>query len=68
MQDINIRFFILLFFFNSGEKIPIPSKIAICLFGVLAQLVERNDGIVEVSGSIPLHSISYTFAFILVFS
>jgi hypothetical protein len=28
------------------------------IHGVLAQLVERYDGIVEVSGSTPLHSIS----------
>ena len=34
------------------EKIPF-----LWFFGVLAQLVERNNGIVEVNGSIPLHSI-----------
>ena len=29
----------------------------IALYGALAQLVERNNGIVEVSGSTPLRSI-----------
>lgn len=29
-------------------------------FGALAQLVERNNGIVEVNGSTPLRSISST--------
>jgi hypothetical protein len=33
-------------------------------FGVLAQLVERNNGIVEASGSTPLHSIYYPQKFI----
>lgn len=31
------------------------------LFGALAQLVERNNGIVEVNGSIPLRSSSSIF-------
>ncbi len=34
------------------------------LIGALAQLVERNNGIVEVNGSIPLRSISFYLFFL----
>jgi hypothetical protein len=36
-----------------------PPKIAVTHTGVIAQLVERYNGIVEVSGSIPLDSTKF---------
>lgn len=38
------------------DKIWVPYKGKFFIRGALAQLVERNNGIVEVNGSIPLRS------------
>ncbi len=45
--------------FRPGLIFPRPALVCRAPGGVLAQLVERYNGIVEVSGSTPLHSTSF---------